>query len=141
MNVDSFHSISFYIPLQTNSFRNKKIFNLKNYKKSNLNFKNVEKKILTMTGIFKTDRKIKRKIGYNLNLNLISSEKNNFLSRQIIKEHLNNNKINIQPKKTNKKIIHKRVFSASLSQRSKQTYKIKINSPKKLIKDLKFFTP
>ena len=141
MNVDSFHSISFYIPLQTNSFRNKKIFNLKNYKKSNLNFKNVEKKILTMTGIFKTDRKIKRKIGYNLNLNLISSEKNNFLSRQIIKEHLNNNKINIQPKKTNKKIIHKRVFSASLSQRSKQTYKIKINSPKNLIKDLKFFTP
>ena len=139
---DSFNSISFYIPLKTKSHRNNKMFNnLKNYQKNTLKFKDVEKKLLTMTGIFKTDRKIKRKVGYNLKLNLISSARNDFLGKQIIKEHLNNNKINIQPKKTKNGIIHKRIFSASLSQRAKPIYKSKINSPIKLINDLKFNTP
>ena len=142
MNKDSFNSISFYIPLQTNNIRKNKIINnLKNYKRNTLKFKDVEKKLLKMTGIFKTDRKIKKKVAYNLNLNLISSARNDFLSKQIIKEHLNNNKINSQPKKTTNGIIHKRVFSASLSQRAKPIYKIKINSPKKTINDLKFYTP
>ena len=142
MNKDSFNSISFYIPLQTNNIRKNKIINnLKNYKRNTLKFKDVEKKLLKMTGIFKTDRKIKKKVAYNLNLNLISSARNDFLSKQISKEHLNNNKLNSQPKKTTNGIIHKRVFSASLSQRAKPIYKIKINSPKKTINDLKFYTP
>lgn len=82
-----------------------------------------------MTGIFKTDRRKKRDFNYNLNLNLISSARNNYLSNQIISEGKNIKDKIKKPKITKK--IHQRVYSASLSQRAKAIFKIKINSPKK----------
>ena len=132
INKDSSNSISFNIPFKNSSLNTNKykIYNhIHSKKRYCINFKQAEKNLLKMTGIFKTDRRKKREFNYNLNLNLISSARNNYLSNQIISEGKNIKDKIKKPKITKK--IHQRVYSASLSQRAKAIFKIKINSPKK----------